>query len=102
MAKVTVKNETKTVCAIAHSDCTETKISAGESVAVELTEAQAKALNACSDLTFDLSVFDEDSEPVEIDKDLLKAAIDDGFKVDGRWSDERIAEELEKFLSESE
>lgn len=86
-----VKNETKFKRSVGLSDGSFANFDAGESKEVNLTIEEATNIQKCSDLTFEIDF-------VDLDTELLEAAIADGFKVDGRWSEKKTAEELEKFL----
>lgn len=94
---ITVKNDTKFKQSIGLSDGSFVSFDAGESKEVSLTIEEATNIQKCSDLTFVIDVVDP-VDDFELDAELLEAAIADGFKVDGRWSEKKTAEELEKFL----
>lgn len=94
---IIVKNETNFKRSIGLSDGSFVNLYAGESKEVSLTIEEATNIQKCSDLTFVIDVVDP-VDDFELDTELLEAAIADGFKVDGRWSEKKTAEELEKFL----
>ena len=102
---IIVKNETKFKRSVGLSDGSFVNFDSGESKEVSLTIEEATNIQKCSDLTFVIDFVDpvdpvDAVDYVELDTERLEAAIADGFKVDGRWSEKKTAEELEKFFED--